>query len=319
MKRPATFQPETSPGAHEAQTRQEAPMSQPHRSAFVAVVGRPSAGKSTLVNTICGQKVAIVSPVPQTTRNALRGIKNGPGYQLVFVDTPGLHDSEKTINRRLRDIAVSALRDADLVLYLIDTTRAPGPEEESIMTRVAPFTTKTFVALNKIDSRDSDIPRARQFLDEHMPAARAFELSAEQGSGVEALLAALVEACPPGPEYYPPEYYTDQEPVFRIAETIREKVFLHTRNEIPHAVYVEYTAHHMTPAGALVYEGDLVVERDTQKGILIGQGGSMIRLIREEAEEDLEKIFGYPVNLSLKVRVQKDWKKDERILKKLIQ
>jgi len=290
-----------------------------HRSAFVAVVGRPSAGKSTLVNTICGQKVAIVSPVPQTTRNTVRGIKTGEGYQLVFVDTPGLHDSEKAMNRRLRDIAVHALQDADLVLYVIDTTRAPGAEEESIVARVAPFTGKTFVAINKIDARESDIARARLFLAERMPGARAFDLSAEKGTGVDAILAALVEASPPGPEYYPAEFYTDQEPVFRIAETIREKVFLHTRNEVPHAVYVEYTSHHMLDDGTLVYEGDLVVERDTQKGILIGAGGSMIKLIREEAEHDLTDILGYPVRLSIKIRVQQDWKKDDRILKKLIQ
>ena len=290
-----------------------------HKSAFVAVVGRPSAGKSTLVNTICGQKVAIVSPVPQTTRNAVRGIKTGEGYQLVFVDTPGLHDSEKVMNRRLRDIAVHALRDADLVLYVIDTTRAPGPEEESIVTKVLPFSGKTYIAVNKIDARESDIARARLFLAERMPGAKAFDLSAEKGTGVDAMVAALVEACPPGPAYYPAEFYTDQEPVFRIAETIREKVFLHTRNEVPHAVYVEYTAHHMLDDGTLVYEGDLVVERDTQKGILIGAGGSMIRLIREEAEHDLTDILGYPVRLSIKVRVQNDWKKDDRILKKLIQ
>ncbi len=290
-----------------------------HRSAFIAVVGRPSAGKSTLVNRICGQKVAIVSPVPQTTRNTVRGIKTGDGYQLVFLDTPGLHDSEKAMNRRLRDLALRALQDADLVLYVIDTTRAPGPEEESIVDKVAPFSGKTLVAVNKTDARDSDAPRARAFLDERMPGARAFELSAETGDGVDALVAALAEAAPLGPEYYPPEYYTDQEPVFRIAEVIREKIFLHTRNEVPHAVFVEYTAHHTLDDGTLVYEGDLVVERDTQKGILIGAGGSMIRLIREEAERDLEEIFGYPVRLSIKVRVQPDWKKDDKLLKRLIQ
>jgi len=290
-----------------------------HVSAFVAVVGRPSAGKSTLVNAICGQKVAIVSPVPQTTRNTIRGIKTGEGYQLVFMDTPGLHDSEKAINRRLRDLAVRALQDADLVLYVIDTTRAPGPEEEAIMTRVAPFAGKTLVAMNKIDAFDSDIARARLFLSDRIPGARALDVSAEKGTGVDALVSALAVAAPPGPAYYPAEFYTDQEPVFRIAETIREKVFLHTRNEVPHAVYVEYKSHHMLDDGTLVYEGDLVVERETQKGILIGSGGSMIKLIREEAEHDLADIFDYPVRLSIKVRVQPDWKKDDRILKKLIQ
>ncbi|GAB1458007.1 GTPase Era [Spirochaetota bacterium] len=290
-----------------------------HKSAFVAVVGRPSAGKSTLVNTICGQKVAIVSPVPQTTRNTIRGIKTGEGYQLVFLDTPGLHDSEKTMNRRLRDLAVHALQDADLVLYVMDTTRAPRAEEESIAKRVAPFAGKTLIAINKIDDRESDIARTRLFLAEHIADASAFDVSAEKGTGVDAIVAALAERAPLGPAYYPAEFYTDQEPVFRIAETIREKVFLHTRNEVPHAVYVEYQSHHMLDDGTLVYEGDLVVERETQKGILIGAGGSMIRLIREEAEHDLAEIFDYPVRLSIKVRVQNDWKKDDKVLKRLIQ
>lgn len=290
-----------------------------HRSAFVAVVGRPSAGKSTLVNTMCGHKVAIVSPVPQTTRNTVRGIKTGEDYQLVFLDTPGLHDSEKMINRRLRDLAVHALSDADLVLYVIDSTRAPGPEEESIAEKVLPFLGKTLVAVNKIDAHDSDITRTRLFLAERLSGARVYDISASQGTGVEALTAMLAQSAPVGPAYYPAEYYTDQEPVFRISETIREKVFLHTRNEVPHAVYVEYTAHHMLDDGTLVYEGDLIVERDTQKGILIGKGGAMIRQIREEAEHDLAQIFDYPVRLSIKVRVEPDWKKDDKLLKKLIQ
>lgn len=290
-----------------------------HRSAFVAVVGRPSSGKSTFVNAVCGQKVAIVSPVPQTTRNTVRGIKTGDGYQLVFLDTPGLHDSEKAINRKLRDLAVRALKDADLVLYLVDSTRAPGPEEASIAERVAPFGGKTFVAVNKIDAGDSDPAKARLFVAQRVPQAKAFDISAEKGTGVEALLAALAEAAPPGPAYYPPEFYTDQEPVFRIAEVIREKVFLLARDEVPHAVFVEYVAHHTLDDGTLVYEGELVVERETQKGILIGAGGSMIRAIREDAERDLAEIFDYPVKLSIKVRVQPDWKKDDRVLKRLIQ
>ena len=294
-------------------------MSDTHKSAFVAVVGRPSAGKSTLLNQLCGEKVAIVSPVPQTTRNTIRGILTGEGYQLVFLDTPGLHDSEKAMNRRLRDLAVHALDNADLVLYVIDSTRAPGLEEESIALRVAKFASKTLVAVNKVDLPDSDITRSRLFISDRVPGARVFDISAEKGTGVDALKNALAAEAPPGPAYYPAEFYTDQEPVFRIAETIREKVFLHTRNEVPHAVYVEYIAHHMLDDGTLVYEGELVVERETQKGILIGKGGSMIKLIREEAEHDLGEIFPYPVRLSVKVRVDPDWKKDDKLLKRMLQ
>ncbi len=294
-------------------------MAEIHKSAFVSVVGRPSAGKSTLMNALCGAKVAIVSPVPQTTRNTIRGILTKPGFQLVFMDTPGLHNSEKAINKRLRNLAVRSLGDSDLIIYVIDTTRPPGAEEEIIAALIAPFLAKTLVAVNKIDARESNITGTRSFLGQKLSGIRAFDISAEKGTGLEALVAELALSAPPGPEYYPEEYYTDQEPVFRIAEMVREKVFLHTRDEVPHAVYVDYSGHHMLDDGTLVYEGDLVVERDTQKGIIIGKGGAMIRQIREEAEHDLCEIFPYPVKLSLKVRVDPNWKKDEELLKKLIQ
>lgn len=294
-------------------------MNPAHKAAFITVVGRPSAGKSTLLNQICGEKVAIVSPVPQTTRNTIRGILSKPEYQLVFLDTPGLHDSEKTINRKLREIAVRSLSDADMILYVVDSTRAPGKEEETIAELVAPFRDKTFAAVNKIDSREANTTATRLFLAEKMPGLRVYDISAEKGTGVEALLQAIVADAPLGPAYYPEEYYTDQEPVFRIAEVIREKVFLHTRNEVPHAIYVDYREHHMTADGTLVYEGDLVVERETQKGIIIGKGGAMIKQIREEAEKDLAEIFPYPVLVSLKVKVDPHWKKNENLLKRLIQ
>lgn len=290
-----------------------------HRAAFIAVVGRPSAGKSTLVNQICGHKVAIVSPVPQTTRNTVRGILNRDNCQLVFLDTPGIHDSEKSMNKKLKDVADRALSDADLVLYVIDSTRAPGPEEEAIAKLLKRFHEKTLAAVNKLDAREADLAKSRLFLSDHLPGLNAFDLSAQTGVGVDALINTLIAKAPPGPEYYPPEYYTDQEPVFRIAEVIREKVFLHTKDEVPHAVYVDYSSHHILPDGTLVYEGDLVVERETQKGILIGKGGAMIKQIREEAERDLEELFPYPVRLSVKVRVDPDWKRNDALLKRLIQ
>ena len=288
-----------------------------HRSAFVSVIGRPSAGKSTLMNALCGQKVAIVSPVPQTTRNTVRGILSKPGCQLVFMDTPGLHDSDKAINKRLRDLATRSLSDADLILYVVDSTRAPGPEEEAIAGLLKNFVPKIRAAVNKIDAKLSDPARTSAFLDDKLPGVQRFDISAQKGDGLEALLSALVQSAPPGPAYYPDEYYTDQEPVFRIAEVIREKILLHTREELPHAVYVDYRDSGRREDGALVYEADLVVERESQKGILIGAKGATIRRIREEAERDLADIFPYAVILSLRVRVQSDWKKDDKLLKKL--
>ncbi len=288
------------------------------KSAFVAIAGRPSAGKSTLVNALCGEKVSIVSPVPQTTRNTIRGIVNKPEGQLVLLDTPGYHLSEKKLNLKLRGVSDGAFSDADIVLYLIDATREPGPEEEAVAAALAPTSERIVAAVNKVDSPEAQPERARSFVAAKFPKARILELSALKGSGLEALLAALFELAPEGPAWYPEEYYTDQEPVFRIAEIIREKIFLHTRDELPHAVYVSYEDSSRGEDGGLTAFYDLVVERESQKGILIGKAGSMIKRIREEAERDLADIFDYAVRLKLSVRVDSDWKKDDKRLDKLI-
>ncbi len=288
------------------------------KSAFVAIAGRPSAGKSTLVNALCGGKVSIVSPVPQTTRNAVRGIVNRPEGQLVLLDTPGFHLSEKRLNRMLKDIAVDAFADADIVLYLIDASREPGPEEEALAAALASVSARLIAAANKVDAKDADAGRARAFVASHFPEAPFFEISALKREGLESLLAALFVRAEEGPAWYPAEYYTDQEPVFRIAEIIREKVMLHTREELPHAVYVRYEESRREADGGLEASYDLVVERDSQKGILIGKAGSMIKRIREEAEADLADIFDYPVRLRLKVAVDPDWRRDEKRLKDLL-
>jgi GTP-binding protein Era len=288
------------------------------KSAFVAIAGRPSAGKSTLLNALCGQKVSIVSPVPQTTRNAVRGIVNGPEGQLVFLDTPGFHISDKKLNLRLREVSTDAFADADIVLYLVDATRESGAEEEALASALAGASGKLVCAVNKIDAADADAVRARAFVSSKFPGAPLLELSALKGEGLDGLLAALYAKAPEGPAWYPEEYYTDQEPVFRIAEIIREKVFLHTRDELPHAVYVSYKDSSRGPGDALLAEYDLVVERESQKGILIGKGGSMIKRLREEAEADLAGIFDYPVRLRLSVRVDPNWKHDDKRLESLI-
>ena len=287
------------------------------KSAFVAIAGRPSAGKSTLVNALCGGKVSIVSPVPQTTRNAVRGIVNKPEGQLVLLDTPGFHLSDKRLNKMLKNVAVDAFADADIVLYLLDASREIGAEEEALAEQLKNASSRLVVAINKLDAREAEPARSRAFVEARFPAAPVFEISALTGAGLDLLLAGLYGRAPEGPAWYPEEYYTDQEPVFRIAEIIREKIMLHTREELPHAVYVHYEDSRKGEDGSLEAEYDLVVERDSQKGILIGKGGEMIRTIREEAERDLQSIFDYEVRLSLRVAVQKDWRKDDKLIKKL--
>jgi GTP-binding protein Era len=288
------------------------------KSAFVAIAGRPSTGKSTLVNALCGAKVSIVTPVPQTTRNAVRGIVNRPEGQLVLLDTPGFHISEKRLNQRLRDVAVDAFSDADLVIYMVDTTRRPGPEEDALVAALTRVSAKVIPVINKTDSPASDAAASVEYLSSHFIGAKIIAISALRKTGLEELLSELYSRAEEGPAWYPEEYYTDQEPVFRIAEIIREKIMLHTREELPHAVFVDYRDSSKTTGGTLNAEYDLVVERDSQKGILIGKAGSMIRVIREESEADLDEIFDFPVRLKLQVRVDPDWKKDESRLGKLI-
>jgi GTP-binding protein Era len=288
------------------------------KSAFVAIAGRPSAGKSTLLNALCGAKVSIVSPVPQTTRNAVRGIVNRAEGQLVFLDTPGYHISEKKLNLRLRGVSDEAFADADIVLYLVDATRKSGPEEEAVAAALVPAASRLVAAINKVDSPDADAAAARGFIASRFPAAPILELSALKGTGLDALLGVLYGRAADGPAWYPEEYYTDQEPVFRIAEIIREKVFLHTRDELPHAVYVSYEDSSRGANDSLLASYDLVVERESQKGMLIGKGGSMIKRIREEAEADLAELFDYEIKLKLSVRVDPDWKKNDKRLESLI-
>ncbi len=288
------------------------------KSAFVAIVGRPSAGKSTLVNALCGEKVSIVSPVPQTTRNAVRGILNRPEGQLVLLDTPGFHLSDKKLNKRLGEVARGAFSDADIVLYLLDSTRAPGTEEEALAEALKPVSKLVVAAITKIDAKDSKPEEAKTFLAARLPEAPLLSISSLAKSGLDDLLALLFSRAAEGPAWYPEEYYTDQEPVFRIAEIIREKVMLHTREELPHAVYVSYQESDRNADGSLEAAYDLVVERESQKGILIGKAGSMIKRIREEAEADLGNIFDYSIHLRLRVRVDPDWRSDDKRLKELI-
>jgi GTP-binding protein Era len=215
-------------------------------------------------------------------------------------------------------VAREAFTDADLVLYLIDGTRAPGPEEDNLAEALKGASDRLVCAINKSDSRDSAPDAARAFLAERFPAAPVLGISALNGEGLDALLELLYARAPEGPAWYPEEYYTDQEPVFRIAEIIRERIIAHTREEVPHAVYVAYRESRKLEDGSLEVECDIVAERESQKGILVGKGGAMIRTIRIESESELSRIFGYPVLLRLRVVIDPDWRKDDKRLKDLI-
>jgi GTP-binding protein Era len=298
------------------------------KSAFVAVVGRPSAGKSTLVNLLCGHKVAIVSPVPQTTRNAIRGIVNRPEGQLVFVDTPGRHESEKKLNKRLMEVSGRAAQEADLVLYLLDLTRPPGDEEEAIARDLAPLAGEKLVAAaNKMDAGGANFETLRSFLALHLPdlpQSRIFRISALKNEGAEELLAGLFGMAGEGEALYPEEYYTDQDLGFRIGEIIREKAINRLRQELPHSLYVEVADTELRNKGAdaektrLWIRAFIIVERESQKGIVVGKGGGMIKAIRQEAQKDLNRILDWKVELDLRVKSSRDWRHNDGVLRRLI-
>ncbi len=289
------------------------------KAAVAAIVGRPSSGKSTLLNRACGAKVSIVSPVPQTTRNRIRGIASRDAGQLVFIDTPGWHLSEQPLNKRLVDLVSRALADAELVLYVVDGTRAVGAEELSLLALIQKAAKPTVIALNKRDRRGAPWREVRRTITEALPQATVIETAALSGEGVESVVTRLLELAPQGDQLYPAEYYTDQDPEFRVAEIIREKAIAHTREELPHAIYVRLEDLEMRDEGAWMWvRGFILVERESQKGILVGKAGEVIRSIVEEAERELSEIFPYEVRLDLRVKVDRDWRHRESTLRRLI-
>jgi GTP-binding protein Era len=291
------------------------------KSAFVALVGRPSVGKSTLVNFLCGAKVAIVSAVPQTTRNAIRGIVNREQGQLVLVDTPGRHDSEKKLNKKLRELSDRALDEADIVLYLLDATRAPGHEEEAIAARLAPLQNRLAAAVNKMDEKSAGYDGVREILKRQLPDLndeRCFKISALNGEGTGPLLDGLYKMAPEGPALYGEDYYTDQDVPFRIAEIIREKAINRLRQELPHSLYVDVADTEFRDEGKKLWvRAFIVTERESQKGMVVGKDGAMIKAIRQAAQKDMKKIFDWKIELDLRVKSSGDWRHNDALLKRL--
>jgi GTP-binding protein Era len=293
------------------------------KSSFAAVVGRPSAGKSTLVNCFCGEKVAIVSPVPQTTRNAIRGIVNREEGQIVFVDTPGQHLSERKLNKKLMDVAGKAVGESELVLYVLDASRKTGEEEAAIAARLKEHGEKLVAVINKTDLSGADVEGAKEFLRAELPGLkedRIFPVSALKKEGLEAVLACLFALSPIGDPFYPAEYYTDQDLPFRIAEIIREKAINRLREELPHSLYVEIADTELRENGTLLWvRAFILTERESQKGMIVGKGGALIRAIRDAALKDLNRILDWKVYLDLRVKTSKDWRHNDKILKKIIE
>ena len=291
------------------------------KTALVSIIGRPSAGKSTFLNTASGEKISIVSSIPQTTRNAIRGIVNTSLGQLVFVDTPGLHLSDKKMNLRLTKIASDQIADSDAILYMIDSTRDHGEEEELIANLALPHADKTVIAINKTEAPGAKVDAARSFIKKlfpDFPEERIIEISALEDRNINQVLKALYDLAEEGPHLYPEEFYTDQEVEFRIAEIIRGQAINRLKQEIPHALYVSIEDIRMTGPNHMAVCAYLCVERESQKGIVIGKKASMIKEIRVESIKECRKIFPYRVDIDLRVKVDKNWRQKDKVLDKLL-
>ncbi len=288
------------------------------RSGFVALAGRPNAGKSTLVNRIVGDKVAIVSDKPQTTRREVRGIATGPDWQLVLVDLPGVQRPRDPMTERMQHSVERALSDADAVLFLLNGEQEVGKGDRFIGRAIRKAGLKAVVAVNKVDrlSRQRTL-EALMAAEQLGIEGEIFPISATTGEGVPELVEHLVNLLPHGPFFYPVEDRTDLPERVHLAELIREQVLLRTRDELPHAVEVELGDIVENESGILEIEAYLWAEGDSQKAILIGSGGRMIKAIGTAARKQLQATLGQRVHLDLRVRVRKAWRRDDALLDRL--
>ncbi len=291
------------------------------KCATVAIIGRPSAGKSTLLNTICEMKVSITAPTPQTTRNAIRGIYTDNRGQLIFTDTPGFHLSEKTLNKRLQETALKSLEESDVVLYLLDAKRSPGEEEMVLASHVAKISTPVVCVLNKSDIlSEKEHAEALAFLDEILPGRTVLTASAKLDEGVDEILIELFKHAPEGELLYPEDAYTDQNLEFRISEIIREKAINLVTDELPHALYVEVAdIEYNEEANTVWVRAFIIVERETQKAIVVGKAGAGIAKIRKQAEPEIRQIFPKKkLRLDLRVKAQDKWRNNAVILDRIL-
>ncbi|HEV8724443.1 MAG TPA: GTPase Era [Candidatus Binatia bacterium] len=286
------------------------------RSGYVAIIGRPNVGKSTLLNKILGEKVAIVSPKPQTTRNRITGIRTTDASQIIFIDTPGIHQGHSLMNRRMMDTALQTLDEVDGVLWLLDAHEKLKQEEERIAETLRGVDTPVLILLNKIDlvSKGKLLPLMERCA-EVLPGKEIVPVSALKGDGLEITLNIVEKWLPKGPRYFTEGEYTDQSERFLASEIVREKVFLLTREEIPYGVAVtidEFTE--KEEKNLIVIAATIHTDRDSHKGILIGKRGAMLKEIGRQAREELEALLGCRIFLELFVRVDANWTRNPNLL-----
>jgi GTP-binding protein Era len=287
------------------------------KSGFVAVVGRPNVGKSTLVNQMVGSKVTITSARPQTTRNAIRGVVHGEGYQIVLVDTPGLHKPRTELGTRLNALVYGTLAEADVVIFLVDATMPVGPGDRLISERLIAAGADVLVAVNKVDKATREQTVSQLVEASQWPFEHYFPLSAKSGEGVGDLVDEVVARLPEGPQYYPDGTTTDLPEAIVIAEIVREKFLDRLSDELPHALVVRVEDIEERDDGIIDIAADVIVERNSQRGIVIGKGGTLLGAAGSEARHELETLLGARVNLRLQVVVEKDWQRRAQLLDRL--
>ncbi len=287
------------------------------KSGFIALIGRPNVGKSTLLNALVGEKIAIVSPKPQTTRSRITGIKTTEAAQLIFVDTPGLARPRTALNRHMIQVAREAFQNVDLILLI---TEASGTDQlardDFILQQLEGVKTPTFLVINKIDLIDNRqvLPLIAAY-QQRFPFTEYVPISALKGVNIDELLQTIIKYLPEGPRYFPSDQLTDQPERFLIAELIREQIFIQTEQEVPYQTAVSVEQLEDTDSGVLRVDATIYVERDSQKGIIIGKRGGRLKQIGQAARQEIERILNTRVYLALWVKVRRDWSENEQLIR----
>ncbi|WP_028549234.1 GTPase Era [Paenibacillus sp. UNC451MF] len=288
------------------------------KSGFVAIIGRPNVGKSTLMNQVIGQKIAIMSDKPQTTRNKIHGVYTTNDSQIVFLDTPGIHKPQSKLGDYMMKIAESSLSEVDAVLFLIDVVEGLGGGDRFIIENLKRIKTPVILVMNKIDQVQPEqlLPVITAYKDLY-DFAEIVPISAIKGNNVNTLLEQVTKYLPEGPQYYPADQVTDHPEQFVCAELIREKILHLTREEIPHSIAVAIEDMKVEANGLVHISAVIYVERDSQKGIIIGKKGALLKEVGQKARQDIEALLGSKTFLELWVKVKKDWRNQERVLRDL--
>jgi GTP-binding protein Era len=285
------------------------------KSGFVSIIGRPNVGKSTLLNSLVGQKVAIISDKPQTTRHRIRSVLTTPQAQIVFVDTPGIHKPKHRLGQMMVDSALGTIGDVDLILMVVDADKASGPGDEFILEKLKGTKTPVILVINKVDRVEKpQLLPLISFFSKQFDFTEIVPVSARTGENLDRLLPLMIGYLPEGPQYYPEDVVTDQPENLILSELVREKVLWLTRQEVPHSVAVVIDEVRDGEKGVKVIRATIYVERDSQKVILIGQGGEMMKQIGQKARVEIEKTLGMKVFLELWVKVKPGWRQNERAL-----